>query len=109
MLNKNILYIIPLVIKTKGVITEDILSNGYISKEGLNTYLYIRLTTSSAKYRHWIYFSLSKEKNFYGFIDGFYKFMIPVNIALCADTVYKSGVGMLPNNRIEECFDFWRK
>ncbi len=32
--------------------------------------------------------------------------MIPINIALCADTVYKSGVGMLPNNRIEECFDF---
>ena len=109
MLNKNILYIIPLVIKTKGVITENILSNGYISKEGLNTYLYIRLTTNSTKYRHWIYFSLSKEKSFYSFIDGFYKFIIPVNIALCADTVYKSGVGMLPNNRIEECFDFWRK
>lgn len=103
------LYVIPLVIKTKGVITEKILSNAYISKEGLNTYLYIRLTANSAKHRRWVYFSLSKEKSFYGFIDGFYKFMIPINIALCANVVYKSGVGMLPNNRIEECFDFWRK
>lgn len=103
------LYVIPLVIKTKGVITEKILSNAYISKEGLNTYLYIRLTTSSTKHRRWVYFSLSKEKSFYGFIDGFYKFMIPINIALCANVVYKSGVSMLPNNRIEECFDFWRK
>lgn len=109
MLNKNILYVIPLVIKTKGVITEKILSNAYISKEGLNTYLYIRLTANSAKHRRWVYFSLSKEKSFYCFIDGFYKFMIPINIALCANVVYKSGVGMLPNNRIEECFDFWRK
>lgn len=109
MLNKNILYVIPLVIKTKGVITENILSNAYISKEGLNTYLYIRLTANSAKHRRLVYFSLSKEKSFYGFIDGFYKFMIPINIALCANVVYKSGVGMLPNNRIEECFDFWRK
>lgn len=109
MLNKNILYIIPLVIKTKGVITEKILSNGYISKEGLNTYLYIRLTTNSTKYRYWIYFSLSKEKSFYGFIDGFYKFIIPVNIALCANCVYKSGVGILPDNKVVECFDFWRK
>ena len=109
MLNKNILYVIPLVIKTKGVITENILSNAYISKEGLNTYLYIRLTANSAKHRRWVYFSLSKEKSFYGFIDGFYKFMIPINIALCANVVYKSGVGMLPNNRIEEYFDFWRK
>lgn len=103
------LYIIPLVIKTKGVITEKILSNAHISKEGLNTYLYIRLTTSSAKYRHWVYFSLSKEKSFYGFIDGFYKFIVPVNIALCANCVYKSGVGMLPDNKVVECFDFWRK
>lgn len=109
MLNKNILYIIPLVIRTKGVITEKILSNAHISKEGLNTYLYIRLTTSSAKHRHWVYFSLSKEKSFYGFIDGFYKFIIPVNIALCANCVYKSGVGMLPDNKVVECFDFWRK
>lgn len=103
------LYIIPLVIKTNGVITEKILSNAHISKEGLNTYLYIRLTTSSAKYRHWIHFSLSKEKSFYGFIDGFYKFIIPVNIALCANCVYKFGVGMLPDNKVVECFDFWRK
>ena len=103
------LYVIPLVIKTKGVITEKILSNAYISKEGLNTYLYIRLTANSAKHRCWVYFSLSKEKSVYGFIDVFYKFMIPINIALCANVVYKSGVGMLPNNRIEECFDFWRK
>ena len=103
------LYIIPLVIKTKGVITENILSNAHISKEGLNTYLYIRLTTNSAKHRHWIYFSLSKEKSFYGFINGFYKFIIPVNIALCANCVYKSGVGMLPDNKVVECFDFWRK
>lgn len=109
MLNKNILYVIPLIIKTKGIITEKILSNAYISKEGLNTYLYIRLTANSAKHRRWVYFSLSKEKSFYGFIDGFYKFMIPINIALCANVVYKSGVGMLHNNRIEECFDFWRK
>lgn len=109
MLNKNILYVIPLIIKTKGVITENILSNGYISKEGLNTYLYIRLTTNNTKYRRWIYFSLSKEKSFYGFIDGFYKFIIPINAILCADTVYKSGVSILPNNKIEECFDFWRK
>ena len=109
MLNKNILYVIPLIIKTKGVITENILSNAYISKEGLNTYLYIRLTANSARHRRWVYFSLSKEKSFYGFIDGFYKFMIPINIALCANVVYKSGVGMLPNNRIEEYFDFWRK
>lgn len=109
MLNKNILYVIPLVIKTKGVITENILSNAYISKEGLNTYLYIRLTTNSAKHRRWIYFSLSKERCFYDFIDGFYKFIIPMNTAMCADVVYKAGIGYLPNNRIEECFDFWRK
>ena len=36
MLNKNILYVIPLIIKTKGIVTESIISNAYISKEGLN-------------------------------------------------------------------------
>lgn len=109
MLNKNILYVIPLIIKTKGIITESIISNAYISKEGLNMYLYIRVFTKSAKYRRWVYFSLSKEKCFYNSINGLYKFIIPANIALCAESVYKAGVGMMPNNRIEECFEFWKK
>lgn len=109
MLNSNILYIIPSILKGRRYLSKNEIKNAYIQDIGTHTFLYLKVHTNNFEHRHKLYKKLTEQNNFYGFFDNAYTFVLSKMDAVFAKSIITIGIQMLPENQLERYFSFWKE